>query len=315
MQFRMGMRSGEVVVAARSTAPDNIAARLERLARPFGICISELVRMELEDTPPLEDIGPQFVKNIPHPIHAFFVDVEGQELPVRPKSSSWPAIAVLPFETAEGDGDAEYLADGVTEDLVMDLAMWHQFPVIARNSTFTYKGRIVEPVLVGTELGAEYLVVGSLRRLGERVRISVQLLDAEAKRRRDGPTTTIAHSFRRVRFPGRAERACQAPGDLTAWDAPPRVGTCAVRPVGTVSSQLAAHPPSSSIPTLASPTRTVNGTTWMLSRGWMTARWTEAPATRAWSRPDGGERLPVPVSRLLGAGQARRGARESPSGG
>ena len=237
MQFRMGMHSGEVVVDSDRIYGSgiNIAARLERLARPGGICISELVRMELEDTPPLEDIGPQFVKNIPHPIDAFFVDVEGQELPARPKSSSWPAIAVLPFETAEGDGDAEYLADGMTEDLITNLAMWHQFPVIARNSTFTYKGRIVDPVLVGTELGAEYLVVGSLRRLGERVRISVQLLDAETGKHiwADRWNTTIDDAFdtgdeiaqaisvalRPELLKSMSERAMrQAPGDLTARD-------------------------------------------------------------------------------------------------
>ena len=123
----------------------------------------------------------------------------------------------------------------MTEDLITNLAMWHQFPVIARNSTFTYKGRIVDPVLVGTELGAEYLVVGSLRRLGERVRISVQLLDAETGKHiwADRWNTTIDDAFdtgdeiaqaisvalRPELLKSMSERAMrQAPGDLTAWD-------------------------------------------------------------------------------------------------
>ena len=237
MQFRMGMHSGEVVVDSDRIYGSgiNIAARLERLARPGGICISELVRQELHDTPPLEDIGPQFVKNIPHPIHAFFVDVPGQEPPARPRTSAWPAIAVMPFETAEGDRDAEYLADGMTEDLITTLAMWHQFPVIARNSTFTYKGRTVDPAVVGKELGAEYLVVGSLRRFDERVRVSAQLLDAESGKHiwADRWNTTLDDAFetgdeiaqaisvalRPELLKSMSERAMRrAPGDLTAWD-------------------------------------------------------------------------------------------------
>src|SRR3954447_6054242 len=179
MQFRIGLHSGEVVVDSDRIYGSgiNIAARLERLARPGGICISHSVRDEADVPHTLEDIGPQYVKNIPHPIHAFFVDVPGQVVPAKPAMSAWPSIAVLPVETAEGDADAEYLADGMAEDLITTLAMWHQFPVIARNSTFLYKGRALGPE-VGEELGAEYLVVGSLRRVGERVRISAQLLDA-----------------------------------------------------------------------------------------------------------------------------------------
>ena len=181
MQFRIGMHSGEIVVDKNRIYGSgiNIAARLERLARPGGICISEKIRHQLDVTPPLEDIGAQYVKNIPHPIHAFFVDVPGQAIPAPPATSAWPAIAVLPFATPDGDRDAEYLGDGMSEDLITTLAMWHQFPVIARNSTFTYKERTIDPVVVGRELGAEYLVVGSLRRFGQRVRISVQLVDAE----------------------------------------------------------------------------------------------------------------------------------------
>lgn len=237
MQFRIGVHSGEVVVDDDRIYGSgiNIAARLERLARPGGICISETVRDQSDLAHPLEDIGPQFVKNIPHPIHAFFVDVPGQVVPARPASSSWPAIAVLPFETSEGDADAEYLADGMSEDLITTLAMWHQFPVIAGNSTFTYKGRAVDPVAVGTELGAEYLVLGSLRRLDQRVRISARLLDAETghpiwadrwNTRVDDTFDTgdeiaqaISVALRPELLKDMAERAMRkAPADLTAWE-------------------------------------------------------------------------------------------------
>ncbi len=237
MQFRVGMHSGEVVVDKSRIYGSgiNIAARLERLARPGGICISEDIRDQLDVTPPLEDIGPQHVKNIPHLIHAFFVDVPGQTLPALRPSSAWPAIAVLPFVPPGGHGDAEYLGDGITDDLITTLAMWRQFPVIAGNSTFTYKGRTIDPVVVGEELGAEYLVMGSLWRVDDRVRIAVRLLDAETGRPlwADRWSTTLGDLFetgdeiaqaisvalRPELLKDMSERAMrQAPADMTAWD-------------------------------------------------------------------------------------------------
>jgi adenylate cyclase len=237
MQFRMGVHSGEVVVDSDRIYGSgiNIAARLERLARPGGICISDAVRNEVDIAQTLEDVGPQYVKNIPHPIHAFFVDLPGQALPAPPASSAWPAIAVMPFETAEGDRDAEHLADGMSEDLITTLAMWHQFPVIARNSTFTYKNQPIDPVVVGKELGAEYLVVGSFRRVERRVRISAQLLETETGHHiwADRWNTTLADAFdtgdeiaqaitvalRPELLKNMSERAMrQAPADMTAWD-------------------------------------------------------------------------------------------------
>ena len=237
MKFRMGVHSGEVVVDDDRIYGSgiNIAARLERLARPGGICVSELVLQDVGSTPGLEDIGPQHVKNIPYPIHAFFVDVPGQAMPEAPKTSAWPAIAVLPFDTDEGDPDAEYLADGMSEDLITHLAMWHQFPVIARNSTFTYKDQDVEPLTVGQELGAEYVVIGRLNRVDRRVRISARLLEAATGKHiwADRWNTTLEDAFetgdeiaqaigvalRPELLKSMAERAMrQPPGDLTAWD-------------------------------------------------------------------------------------------------
>jgi adenylate cyclase len=236
MQFRIGVHCGEIAVDGDRIYGSgiNIAARLERLARPGGICISDDVRDQLDSAPALDDIGQQYVKNIPHPIHAFFVDVPGQSVPMRLATSTWPAIAVLPFETAEGDSDAEYLADGMTEDLITTLAIWRQFPVIARNSTFLYKGRTADSV-VAEELGAEYLVVGSLRRIGERVRIAAQLLDGETGQHlwADRWNTTLDDAFqtgdeiaqaisvalRPELLKNMSERAMrQAPADMTAWD-------------------------------------------------------------------------------------------------
>jgi adenylate cyclase len=236
MQFRIGVHCGEIAVDGDRIYGSgiNIAARLERLARPGGICISDDVRDQLDSAPALDDIGQQYVKNIPHPIHAFFVDVPGQSVPMRLATSTWPAIAVLPFETAEGDSDAEYLADGMTEDLITTLAIWRQFPVIARNSTFLYKGRTADSV-VAEELGAEYLVVGSLRRVGERVRIAAQLLDGETGQHlwADRWNTTLDDAFqtgdeiaqaisvalRPELLKNMSERAMrQAPADMTAWD-------------------------------------------------------------------------------------------------
>ena len=184
MQFRIGMHSGEVVVDSNRIYGSgiNIAARLERLARPGGICISDDVRAQLDAPRELEDIGPQYVKNIPYPIHAFFVDVAGQAVPEQRAMSTWPAIAVLPFETADGDSDAEYLADGMTEDLINTLAMRHQFPIIARNSTFLYKG---QPV--GTRgQGARRRVSGG-RQPAARRRARADL--GAAARRRDRPAS------------------------------------------------------------------------------------------------------------------------------
>ncbi len=238
MHFRIGIHTGEVHDDGERLFGSciNIAARLERLARSGGICISGDVRAVVGVTPTLEDIGPQQVKNIPYPVHAYFVDVPGQEIPVaRPATSGWPAIAVMPFETGSGDTDADYLADGVVEDIITTLALWRQFPVIARNSTFTYRGRPIDPPAVARELGAEYLVVGSLRRSGSRVRISAQLLDCRGSQTlwadrwntsfddlfdtssELAAAITVAVRPELLKVMSEKSRR-QAPADMTAWD-------------------------------------------------------------------------------------------------
>lgn len=238
MHFRIGIHMGDIVVEADRIYGSgiNIAARLERLARPGGICISDLVREHLIAPPALEDIGPQHVKNIPYPVHAFFVDVPGQRFPEgdHPRSS-WPAIAILPFENLSHDPDQDYLAEGISDEVITALAMSRQFPVIARNSSFTYKGRTVDPKVIGTELNAAYVVVGTVRRIESRVRINAMLIDAETGTNlwADRWNTDIADVFetdieiaqaiavaiRPGLLKAESERAMRRPpADLTAWD-------------------------------------------------------------------------------------------------
>ena len=238
MQFRIGIHTGDVVVDHDRIYGSgiNIAARLERLARPGGICISSVVRDLLPEVPSLEDVGLQHVKNYPDAVHAFFVNVPGQTITeVHASGSGWPAIAIMPFDVGDSGSDTEYLADGLCEDLITTLALWRQFPVIARNSTFTYKGTAIDPVRVGRELHAEYAVVGSVRRLDTRLRISAQLLDTRTGQYvwADRWNSTLEDMFDTANEVAQAisvalrpgllkamsERAMrQAPADLTAWD-------------------------------------------------------------------------------------------------
>jgi adenylate cyclase len=185
MSFRIGIHEGDMIVVddrAYGTSI-NVAARLERLARPGGICISDLVenQVERELDVQFEDIGEQRVKNIPEPVHAWFVPTPGEERrqPSTTEPSSRPAIAVLPFDNLSNNPEQEYFADGICEELITSLAIWRQFPVIARNSSFSYKGQSIDVKQVGRELGAGYVVEGSVRRSGRDVRIVAQLIDAE----------------------------------------------------------------------------------------------------------------------------------------
>jgi adenylate cyclase len=185
LPFRIGIHLGEVIVDGDAIAGDgvNVAARLCALAEPGGVTLSAAVaeqlrgKLELE----LEDRGDQQLKNIAAPVRVYRirgVRAVGRAQPPAPSRESRPAIAVLPFENLGGDPEQEYLSDGIAEDLLTRMARW-LLPVIARQSSFAYRGSRLDARQIGRELGARYLVEGSLRRSGSRIRLTVQLIDAE----------------------------------------------------------------------------------------------------------------------------------------
>jgi adenylate cyclase len=196
ISFRMGINLGDVIVEPEDIFGDgvNIAARLEALAEPGGICISRVVRDQIRDklSYPFEDMGEQSVKNIARPVraHAMSADAVASLPPVtsateagKPVSSpTIPrlSIVVLPFANLSNDPEQEYFADGITDDLTSDLSRIADSFVIARNTAFTYKGKAVDVRQVGRELGVRYVLEGSVRRTGNQVRVNVQLIDAES---------------------------------------------------------------------------------------------------------------------------------------
>lgn len=186
MEIRVGINVGDVIVEGEDLFGDgvNVASRLEGLANPGGICVSgsvhEQVRYKLDLA--FEDMGEQSLKNIADPMKVFSIVLEraasGSDA-VATGNFNRPAIAVLPFENMSGDPDQEYFADGLTEDIITDLSLFRTFPVIARNSSFAYKGKSPDIRMVGEELGARYVVEGSVRKAGSRVRVTCQLINAE----------------------------------------------------------------------------------------------------------------------------------------
>jgi adenylate cyclase len=184
MRFRIGVHVGDVLVQGENLFGDgvNIAARLEALAEPGGICISGTVRDHIGTKLPVAftDLGEQQVKNIARPIRAYHVRGESST-PTEASSPGLPdkpSIAVLPFENLSGDPEQEYFADGMVEEITSALSKVRWFFVIARNSSFIYKGRAVDVKQVARELGVHYVLEGSVRKAGNRVRISAQLIDA-----------------------------------------------------------------------------------------------------------------------------------------
>jgi adenylate cyclase len=189
MELRMGINLGDVIVEGDDLYGDgvNIAARIEELAEPGGICVSAMVyesvchKLKIGFT----DLGERSVKNIVDPLRVYaVVPEEAGAVDTSPGPSAAlfrrPAVAVLPFENLSGDPDQEHFADGLSEDIITALSLWRSFPVISRNSTFAYKGQRHDIRKVAAELGARYMLEGSVRRGGGRVRVTAQLIDAQS---------------------------------------------------------------------------------------------------------------------------------------
>ncbi len=190
IEFRIGIHQGDVVIEDDDIFGDgvNVAARLEGLAEPGGICVSARVQEDAAGRLDLafEDLGEQALKNIARPVRVYRVG----PLPSRPHAGGTqavqpalplpdkPSIAVLPFANMSGDPEQEYFADGMVEEIITALSKIRWFFVIARNSTFTYKGHAVDVKQVGRELGVRYVLEGSVRKSGNRIRLTAQLVEA-----------------------------------------------------------------------------------------------------------------------------------------
>jgi len=187
IEFRIGINLGDVVVEDGDIFGDgvNVAARLENIAEPGTVFISRTVRDFVTDAAELvlEDLGEQELKNIAKPVQVFRIAAPAQALAAAqapaPAVPQKPSIAVLPFTNMSGDPEQEYFSDGMTEDLITDLSKISALFVIARNSSFAYKGKTVKVQEIGRDLGVRFVLEGSIRKSGNRVRITAQLIDAE----------------------------------------------------------------------------------------------------------------------------------------
>ena len=186
MQFRIGINVGDVVEENGRIYGDgvNIAARIEGLSDAGGICISGRVFDQVENKLDLkfDFLGEQKVKNIERPIRVYAAkmadDVTESGIDKKHEPPAKPSIAVLPFLNMSGDVDQDYFSDGITEDIITALSKFRWFFVIARNSSFTYKGKTIEVKQVAEDLGVRYVLEGSVRKAGQKVRITAQLIDA-----------------------------------------------------------------------------------------------------------------------------------------
>jgi adenylate cyclase len=190
--FRIGINLGDIIVERHDIFGDgvNVAARLEALAEPGGICVSRVVRDQVRDKLDFcfEDLGEQRVKNIVRPVRVYRVR-DGVELPAstappakavhQPVAAPRLSIVVLPFANLDTDPEQQYFADGITEDLTTDLSRLANMFVISRNTAFTYRNKPVDTKQIGRDLGVRYLLEGSVRRLGNRIRVNAQLIDVE----------------------------------------------------------------------------------------------------------------------------------------
>jgi adenylate cyclase len=191
IEFRIGINLGDIIKDGRDVYGDgvNVAARLEALAAPGGICVSRVVRDQVRDKLgfAFDDRGEQYVKNIARPVRIFDVNMTAETMISTPDAAARsslplptkPSIAVLPFQNMSGDPEQEYFADGMVEEIITALSRIRWLFVIARNSSFAYRGKSVDVKQVGRQLGVRYVLEGSVRKGGNRVRITAQLIEAE----------------------------------------------------------------------------------------------------------------------------------------
>ena len=184
IKLRIGINLGDIIIDGDDIYGDgvNIAARLEALAQPGGICIASIVHESLGNRIETEfsDAGEHDIKNIARPIRVFHWPANEQSRPpqsAKTTAPEKPSIAVLPFNNMSGDQEQEYFSDGLAEDIITELSRFSELFVIARNTTFTYKGKSVKVDEVCSELGVRYLLEGSVRKAGNRVRVNAQLID------------------------------------------------------------------------------------------------------------------------------------------
>jgi TolB-like protein/class 3 adenylate cyclase len=183
IMLRIGINLGDVMVEGGDLYGDgvNVAARLQELADPGGICLSGTVREHIDKKLPvaLDDLGPREIKNMARPIQVFRIALGDLPAPEASETgASKPSIAVLPFTNMSGDPDQQYFSDGITEDIITELARYRSLFVIARNSSFQFRGPSVDMGAVRRRLGVRYIVEGSVRRADARLRVTVQLIDA-----------------------------------------------------------------------------------------------------------------------------------------
>src|SRR2546421_1276331 len=190
IRLRVGINVGDIIVDDGDIFGDgvNVASRLEALAEPGQICVSASVREQIGEKLPIgfADMGEHGVKNIARPVHVYRIEKRAEPgtaagnaaASISIALSDRPSIAVLPFANMSGDSEQEYFVDGIVEDIITGLSRIKWLFVVARNSTFVYKGRSVDVTQVGRDLGVRYVLEGSLRKAGNRVRITGQLIEA-----------------------------------------------------------------------------------------------------------------------------------------
>jgi TolB-like protein/class 3 adenylate cyclase/Tfp pilus assembly protein PilF len=182
-EFRIGINVGDIIIDEADIYGDgvNIAARVEGLATPGSVCLSDNAYQQVKGklTLDVSDMGEQQLKNIAQPVRVYGVRLDGSPASPALTLPDKPSIAVLPFLNMSGDPEQEYFADGIVEDIITALSRFRSFFVIARNSSFTYKGRNVDVRQIGRELGVRYVLEGSVRKGGNKLRITGQLIEAE----------------------------------------------------------------------------------------------------------------------------------------